>query len=509
MAAETAFTPVMASRTLTAKPVAAAASPRYNQGVAEYVQRAFFDFHKLKSQPAYAHITDADIRAKLAEVIHRATAEGTLDRDWQHTPLPHSLLMEERHKAALSVTQNSMLTNLNLATTPESASKKRKSVDAEPVGIDQENGSPPWKKVNSSTSSLADRITGKSKTQEKTRKDKNPFQGITIDSRPDALERRRQRFGLASPDSSVSHFPRNDVSPTASTGPIVGTCQTLEKNYFRLTAPPNPNTVRPLLVLEKALDFISAKWKQKHDYTYFCDQMKSMRQDLTVQRIKNEFTIKVYELHARIALEKRDLGEYNQCQTQLRALYKMKLGPNGSSGGHQDEFTAYRILYLIYTCNRTDMNNMLADLTPADKKGQFVQHALRVRAALASSNYHRFFNLYAESQDQRWNMVPYLMDMFVERERIAALAAMCKTYKPDISFEDLALTLAFDCDNGETFFSEDVVRRCLEFLHKHGADTLVVNKEDGTARFLTGKAGNTFEEARKKSFGKVDIKGQI
>jgi hypothetical protein len=70
---------------------------------------------------------------------------------------------------------------------------------------------------------------------------------------------------------------------------------------------------------------------------------------------------------------------------------------------------------------------MLADLTTADKKGPFVQHALRVRAALASGNYHKFFNLYAESQDQRWNMVPYLMDMFVERERVAALAAMCKT----------------------------------------------------------------------------------
>jgi hypothetical protein len=429
MAAEPAFTPVVASRTLTSKPVNAA-TPRYSQDVAQYVQKAFFDFHKLKNQPAYAHITDADIRAKLAEIINRATADGTINRDWQQTPLPHQLIVEERHKAALYVTQNNMLTNLNLdhSGSPDVASKKRKSLDTESAGSDSSTSPPPWKKSNNTKQSLADRITGTSKTLDKKRKDKEPFRGNSLDTSEDALARRRQRFGYISPELSSSPTVHNSSSLLeASAGPIVGTCQNLEKNYFRLTAPPNPNTVRPLPVLEMALDLISTKWKQQHDYSYFCDQMKSMRQDLTVQRIKNEFTIKVYELHARIALEKRDLGEYNQCQTQLRALYKMNLGPNGGSGGHKDEFTAYRILYMIYTCNRTDMNNMLADLTTADKKGPFVQHALRVRAALASGNYHKFFNLYAESQDQRWNMVPYLMDMFVERERVAAMAAVCKT----------------------------------------------------------------------------------
>jgi hypothetical protein len=166
----------------------------------------------------------------------------------------------------------------------------------------------------------------------------------------------------------------------------------------------------------KTLDLLKKKWKSDNNYTYICDQFKSLRQDLTVQHIRNEFTVSVYEIHARIALEKGDLGEYNQCQTQLRALYAQQLG------GHPTEFKAYRILYFIHTRNWTAMNDALADLTPADKQTHAVKHALDVRSALALGNYHRFFQLYLDTP----NMGAYLMDMFVDRERLSALAVICK-----------------------------------------------------------------------------------
>lgn len=166
----------------------------------------------------------------------------------------------------------------------------------------------------------------------------------------------------------------------------------------------------------QTLELLKNKWRTEGNYSYICDQFKSMRQDLTVQRIKNEFTVKVYEIHARIALEKGDLGEYNQCQSQLRTLYAHGLP------GCVMEFLAYRILYLLHTRNQRDVNALMAELTPAHKVEPAVAHSLQVRSALATGNYHAFFRLYNNAP----HMNGYIMDHFIERERANALLTMSR-----------------------------------------------------------------------------------
>ena len=121
---------------------------------------------------------------------------------------------------------------------------------------------------------------------------------------------------------------------------VRGTQQELEKSYFRLTGAPDPASVRPEPVLERALERLLGLLRAGGEsYFYALDQFKGMRQDCTVQHLRNGLTVRVYEAHARAALEYGDVPEYNQCQTQLAVLHG-----EGLPGCH-DEFLAYRILY--------------------------------------------------------------------------------------------------------------------------------------------------------------------
>ena len=355
----------------------------------------------------------------LKSVISEAAANNTLTTvDWGRMLLPQQMIHQQRIAAQqilLSPGWKEQITTLSLQETNGvsngTPSKKRKS-DGTHAHVDHE-AQPPWRSTNN-RNVFEDRITYPDKRQRNDQESKGNSKS------QHNLENRKRRFeGTQFGTNNVKAYPSpKEDSPMTETepGPVVGRCQTLEKNYLRLTSAPNPDTVRPLPVLQKTLELLKSKWKKESNYSYICDQFKSLRQDLTVQHIKNEFTVNVYEIHARIALEKGDLGEYNQCQTQLRALYAQNLG------GHPIEFKAYRILYFIHTCNRTDMNDVISDLTPAEKKAPAIKHALDARSALAMGNYHKFFKLYLQTPF----MGAYLMDMFVARERLAALASICK-----------------------------------------------------------------------------------
>lgn len=352
-------------------------------------------------------VSREEMEAKLKETISHAKDAGIMyTTEWDNMPLPQMLV--RTHRAAQLEAQRAaqMMTsawsNPAMATAPTEParantnhhnSKKRKSND---LSENDPSTGTPWR--SNKKLSLLDRISQPPSLDSKSLK------------QAEKAENRKQRF------NNAEYKTYRSPSPPPSTGPILGTCTNLEKSYLRLTAAPKPSLVRPEHILHQTLDLLKKKWRKENNYNYICDQFKSLRQDLTVQRIKNEFTVSVYEIHARIALEKGDLGEYNQCQTQLRALYASGIK------GNAVEFKAYRILYFIHTANRTALNDAIADLTTADKEERAIKHALEVRSALALGNYHRFFQLYLDVP----NMGAYLMDMFVKRERLAALANMCK-----------------------------------------------------------------------------------
>lgn len=288
------------------------------------------------------------------------------------------------------------------------------------------------------------------------------------------VESRRRRFANNQPSLYVDEI---------SLEPVVGRSKALEKSYLRLTGTPNPDVVRPKAVLKKAIKHVIAQYTSKaRPYTWVADQLRAIRQDLTVQRIQDPFTIKVYEQNVRIALENSDMGEYNQCLTRLKELYQSDLTFTSSESG---EFTAYRIFYLLYTNKLEDIGSIIAH--SKDSSDEAISHAIKVVNALVAGNRALFFNLYKHAP----NLGKAAMEQVVTRERVLAAAAMTKATKGAIDLKFFEMAMGFD--------SIEEVR---EFLARY------VTLDPTQESVECGQLSGPIEEAKKKVY-QVDIKGQI
>jgi hypothetical protein len=234
----------------------------------------------------------------------------------------------------------------------------------------------------------------------------------------------------------------------------------VEKSFFRLTRVADPATVRPLKVLRLALQNVKEKWKQGASPQYAWDQLKSIRQDLTVQHIQNAFAVEVYETHARIALEVGDMLSFQQCLACVRNLARAGV----CSKLHFHEFLAYEILH--FACISDDQRSALsfdADDEPAvatssteakavvsrlisecdlqHRQHPYVVHAISVAQAIGQKNFYRFFELLSDAPC----MSACVMDSYVSSMRKWAAFAFSKAYK-DVPLDFVRKMLKFPTD---------------------------------------------------------------
>ncbi|XP_055388447.1 leukocyte receptor cluster member 8 homolog [Condylostylus longicornis] len=223
---------------------------------------------------------------------------------------------------------------------------------------------------------------------------------------------------------------------------VVGLSQLLEKSYLRLCGPPDPALVRPEAVLVKSLRHCLERWKKERDYRFIEEQFRSIRQDLTVQGIRNAFTTQVYETNARVALENSDLGQFNQCQTQLRELHKSMNLPLEES--HREEFLCYRILYLSLMNMRHDLLKLSGELTTEEKRLKGVQFADAFRRASVEGNLHRVLKLTAKGPF----LSSTLINIFINRLRMTYLVLIARAhYTANLSFlkDELMFSTEAEC----------------------------------------------------------------
>lgn len=291
------------------------------------------------------------------------------------------------------------------------------------------------------------------------------------------VDERRRRFANTTVPMHTDEY---------SFEPIAGRSTKLEKQYLRLTGPPNPDVVRPKEVLEKSYRLLVSKWKKEHNYSYACDQFKSIRQDLSVQHIKDQFTVKVYQTNALVCLEAWDMGEYNKCLTCLNELEDVYNIPISA------EFKMFRMFYLLHTQRTSELSEYLRQLHAKSKRelahGK-IRFALDVVGAVLSKNRPHLFALYRLADEHQ----KHAMSGFLLRERLGTLAALTNSLRGTISFDQVRQYLALGSEEEARAFVAQYVK--LDEEEDTGVNCQAI-------RTIISKA---YTDACKV----VDIKGQI
>ncbi|KAL7721496.1 Leukocyte receptor cluster member [Entamoeba marina] len=178
---------------------------------------------------------------------------------------------------------------------------------------------------------------------------------------------------------------------------LIGTSQALEKSYFRLKGEARSEDVRPKHVLKKSLKFVLSKFHKENDYDYVCDQLKAIRQDLTLQHINDDFTIQVYTIHSEISIQNEDISEFMQCASTLRKLFKLQRLP--PTNDKLLMYTAYTILFNIDSKNVTSTASysQIIEIPHEALTHPDISFVLQVKKAYNSSNYYEYFRLYTQA----------------------------------------------------------------------------------------------------------------
>ncbi|KAF3986229.1 hypothetical protein FT663_04977 [Candidozyma haemuli var. vulneris] len=269
----------------------------------------------------------------------------------------------------------------------------------------------------------------------------------------DSSERKRQRMERFSSSPQVYTTTPSLPVKRSNTQGFLGHSTALEKSFYRLTSEPNPANVRSPTFLQNCVPYVVNRYRTEGlSYHYINDQLKAIRQDLTIQHHKSQFTRHVYQTHIRIAIENADLGEFNQCLSQLFNLYAMD-----PANFELSEFIVYKILYMTITGNNPEINKLRyrflgqEDIKVGKKSSEFdewIRPALDLSTAVTNGDYYSVFKLYEKFKtSNKKHAIQLLKDHIISKQRFVTLSMFCKSFKR-LSTEFLGQQLSLHSEDG-------------------------------------------------------------
>ncbi|KAK8890160.1 hypothetical protein M9Y10_034920 [Tritrichomonas musculus] len=230
---------------------------------------------------------------------------------------------------------------------------------------------------------------------------------------------------------------------------LVGTSTSLEKEYLRLAGDQvlDSSMFRPLPVLKESLQYCLSKFNKNKDYEYISEQLRSIRQDLTVQHIEDVFNVTVYETHAKLAIQNNDWGNFNQSMGPLEILYSKKLG----SFENICEFWMYRIIYLFGVDDIDGLCSFIPRINHNVFISKDVQFAIKVWKIAQSGEWMKYFSIMKKSNP----FIKSVMTLKAQSLRITALSCLCRAFR-NLSLKDYRTFLCYNEDE------DDLLRKFLD-----------------------------------------------
>ncbi|CCH62730.1 hypothetical protein TBLA_0I00720 [Henningerozyma blattae CBS 6284] len=280
---------------------------------------------------------------------------------------------------------------------------------------------------------------------------------MKLDNDEERRKKRLARFAVNTDTRKATDKIRTNKTDSI----IVGCFQTISKPYMRLTSEPNPEFIRPIHILKKAYEtFLNEKINKEIEYSRFISEFKSIRQDLTIQRIRDEFTVKVYESNIEISIENEDFNEFNQCITQLIPLYSEV--KEQAENDKRLQFIKYNMIRLIFLKEWDSLIEMFIRYKLNQNEKQIMLEWELFDAKIVGDYYKLAQTI--ESISEKNMLMGKLLEYYLKNERNNIIRVLILSYN-QLNFEMLKEKLYFNnIENLGKYLIEN--KKYQEFIEK-------------------------------------------